>query len=272
MEWNTDDLAPQSRERYVALGQRYGSESVLAQADKALHGRAQHAAVLRVNGFGDEEWQLLAWGRDALAAQCTRRDLAAMARKVGAQRHVDVRRDARRVRLSSRTMLQIAMSRLLDGGASEAAVQVQTALQQTRRLSSVKALPVHLQILLAAMRRPEVAAILASRGGPEAEQRIEHAYDELRASMEERASHTPVTAEAEQRTLLAGLIVALVRSANDAARLAARSLGMPSIAAEFKLTHLAPWRRRQRKTPAPEPTPGAPELAAPGAGAPGPAQ
>jgi len=84
-------------------------------------------------------------------------------------------------------------------------------------------------------------------------QRIEQAHAELRATMEERAGHTPVTLEAEQRNVLAGLIVSLVRSANNAARLAARSQAMPSIAAAFKLTHLAPWRNRgPRKPPAPE--------------------
>lgn len=147
--------------------------------------------------------------------------------------------------------LKISASDSKSLGAGDAARRVQSVLDQTRRLSSVKALPDHLPALLGAMRKPDIASIIAGRGGPRAVQRIEQAQAQLRATMEERASHTPVTAEAEQRNVLAGLIVSLVRSANDAARLAARSQGLPSIAAERKLTHLTPWRTRQRKSSAP---------------------
>lgn len=245
------DLAPQAREVYLALGQRYGSTSVVAQADKTLQGISRHADVLLLAGFGLEDAQILGQARDALVDQCTRRDQAALARRVGASMHTDALRTARRERQSGRTMLQIARGRLVALGAGDAARRVQVALDQTRRLSSVKALPDHLPTLLGAMRQPDVASIIAGRGGPQAVQRMEQALAQLRATMEERASHTPVTAEAEQRNVIAGLIVSLVRSANDAARLAARSQGLPSIAAEFKLTHLTPWRSRQRKSSAP---------------------
>ncbi len=254
MVLNIADLAPQAREDYLALGQRYGYASVLAQADKAQHGLSLYPEALLLQGFGLEDAQILGEARVALIDQCARRDQAAIARKVGARMHVNARRTARRERQSGRTMLRIAVDRLVALGAEDVARLVETALVQTRRLASVKVLPDHLHTLLTAMRHPDVASILAGRGGPQAVQRIEQAHAELRATMEERAGHTPVTVEAEQRNVLAGLIVSLVRSANNAARLAARSQAMPSIAAAFKLTHLTPWRSRgPRKPPAPEP-------------------
>jgi hypothetical protein len=45
--------------------------------------------------------------------------------------------------------------------------------------------------------------------------------------------------------VIEGMLVALVRSAGEAARLASRRLGLPSIAVAFRLTHLAPWRTRR---------------------------
>lgn len=254
-----DDLAPQAREHYLALGQRYGSGSVLAQADKALHGLSLYAAALLLCGFGAEDALLLAESRDALAAQCVRREQAAAARHAGAMMHVDACQRGRRERQTARTMLRIALTRLVALGVEDAARQVQVALQQTRRLARVRALPEHLDILLAAMPQPDVASLIEGRGGPQAVQRAEQARTDLFATLAERASASPVTAEAEQRCLFAGMIVSLVRSANDAARLAARTQGTPSIAAAFKLTHLTPWRNRGRRGPSAPDAPAAAE-------------
>jgi hypothetical protein len=54
--------------------------------------------------------------------------------------------------------------------------------------------------------------------------------------------------------VIEGALDALVRSASEAARVASRHLGLPSISEAFRLTHLAPWgTHRKAATQSPDP-------------------
>jgi hypothetical protein len=252
MAWSIHMLAPGAREHYLVLGRRYTATQVLEQANKALAAYATYGAELAEDGFGAEDGQHLAEVRDALYAQVNLCSLTGVARAVIKQAHVEARRSARQERRSARLLLDIAHVTLRDRGDSETAQAVKTVLGQSHRLRAPADLFNHLQMLHRALTHPAVVPVIASRGGVKATRRLVEARDALQAATRENASHPLVRAEAEQREVIEGMLVALVRSAGEAARLASRRLGLPSIAVAFRLTHLAPWRTR-RKSGAPEP-------------------
>lgn len=246
MAWSIDTLAPEAREHYLALGRRYTAKQVLEQVNKALTAYEMFAAELAEHGFGAEDGQALAEGHDALYAQihlCTR---VGIDRAVSKQAHVDARRAARQERRSVRLLLDIVLVRLRDGDDAETTLAVRSALSQTRRLRAPVDLLVHMETLHRVLIRPAVVSAIASRGGVTATRRLVEARAALNATTRENAGHPSVRAEAEQRELIEGMLVALVRSASEAARLAARRRGQPSIAEAFRLTYLAPWRARRK--------------------------
>jgi hypothetical protein len=109
-----------------------------------------------------------------------------------------------------------------------------------QRLRSPAHLFDHLQALHRVLTLPAVVPVISSRGGDRATRRLVEARDALLAATRENAGHPEVRTEAEAREVI------------EAARLASRRLGLPSIADAFRLTQLAPWRTR-RKPGAPEP-------------------
>jgi hypothetical protein len=262
MAWSIHALAPEAREHYLELGRRYTAAQVLEQANKALTGYAMYAAELADDGFGAEDGQHLAELRDALYEQLFACDRTSIVRAVSKQAQVDARRSARQERRSARLLLDIAHVVLRNGGDTESANAVKVALGQTQRLRSPAHLFDHLQALHRVLTLPAVVPVIASRGGERATRRLVEARDALLAATRENAGHPEVRAEAEAREVIEGVLVSLVRSAAEAARLATRRLGLPSIADAFRLTHLAPWRTRRKPAPQ-EPESPAPEPAAP---------
>jgi hypothetical protein len=266
MAWSIDMLAPEAREHYFELGRRYTAHQVLEQANKTIGAHAKYWAELADDGFGSEDGQQLTELCDVLYAQVTACSGASHARDVIRKTHVAARRSARQERRSVRLLLGIALVKLRDSGDTQTAVAVKTALEQTKRLRSPAELFTHLQLLHAALTHPAVVPVIATRGGARATGRLVEARDALQAATRENAGHPKVRAETEAREVIEGVLVSLVRSAAEAARLASRRLALPSIATAFRLTHLAPWRTRRKPTapppdaPASEPTPGPEEL------------
>ena len=151
--------------------------------------------------------------------------------------------------------------KLRDSGDTHTALAVKTALEQTKRLRSAANLFTHLQLLHGALTHPVVVPVIATRGGDKATRRLVAARDALSQATRENAGHPEVRAKVEAREVIEGVLVSLVRSASESARLASRRLALPSIAKAFRLTHLAPWRSR-RKSDAQEPDASASEPAA----------
>lgn len=142
-----------------------------------------------------------------------------------------------------RTVLGTAWNLLLEQGDEENARMVQVALDDTKKIRDEAALSMQLETLHAMLQHPVVAPLVADRGGPEIAARIQSALDKLSSTSGDHAAQTPVTAAAEQQNILDGIVVTLTRRANAAAQVAAKRLGMPSIAAAFALTHLERTRR-----------------------------
>jgi hypothetical protein len=262
MAWSIDALAPEAREHYLALGRRYTAHQVLQQANKAAGAHAKYAIELAEDGFGIEDGQHLTELRDVLYAQVTVCSEASQARALSKKLHVDSRRSARQERRSARLLLDRALVKLRDSGDSQTALAVKTALEQTKRLRSAADLFTHLELLHGALTHPLVVPVIATRGGARTTRRLVEARDALLAATRENASHPEVRAGVEAREVIEGVLVSLVRSAAEAARLSSRRLALPSIASAFRLTYLAPWRTR-RKPDAPEPDAPAPEPDAP---------
>jgi hypothetical protein len=252
MALDIDELAPEARERYHALGSQYATPNVLAQADRTRAALAKHRAALAPHGFGDEDEQELVEGHTLLRAEELGYVQAESARRVTGLTYADARWNAGEERKSSRVLLKRAYRKLHDKKQFEPARMVESALIDTRRLSADKALPGQLETLRTALSLPAVVAITAGRGGPETLQRLDTAYSDLQGVAAERAGHTPVTTASERRDILDGIVITLARAAYAAATQASRRLRQPSIAAEFELIHLRPSRSSGGATP-PEP-------------------
>jgi hypothetical protein len=269
MAVDLESLAPRARERYLALGPRYPATAVLEQANATMLGLEHHGPALLLHGFGLADARRLRNVRDALLAYLTTRTQARAGRAASRSNHASARRNARQERRCARAVLELAVGDLLEAGA-DAWLVPHTALQQTRRLASNDALPVQMDTLYQALSHAAVAPVVAERGGAEIAQRLSDAREELLACNFENAAHPEVAATAENRNILCGIAITLVRSANAAARVAARRLGQPAIAVAFRLVHLEPPRKKRAAAapPAEKPAPPAGEPTAPEASAP----
>jgi hypothetical protein len=242
-------MSPQARERYLATGIRYATRRVLLQGDKTLQGLAKHAALLVDYGFALRDGERLSEACDRVRALVVGRAQADGSRKLTGEGYRSATRKARNARRSAITALSASVPELLEQGAEEVAQLVQTTLDATSHLPGEEALPKQLQMLLDVLTDPAVAETVADRGGPSIATRLELARADILKAMRERAGQTPVSAVAEERDLLEGIVVSLARSANAAARVAARSLGQPSIALDFELTYLDGSRNAGRAEP-----------------------
>ena len=265
MTLDIDSMAAAARAHYLAIGERYATPSVLAQADKSIRGLDLHAAALVPDGFGLGDGQRLIEGRALLYAKATGKSLAVGTRKVTTSLRGSARRRSRQERRSGRIVLGTARVLLLEQGDEDTALMLKVALDQTKTLPEDARLPVQLETLHAMLVHPAVVPLVESRGGVEIAARIQATLEKLSGASGAHAAQTPVTAAAEQQNILDGIVVSLARSANAAAQVAAKRLGMPSIAAAFSLTHLEPARRSAAPAPEAPEAPESPEApAAPG--------
>jgi hypothetical protein len=250
MAVDIDGMSPEARAFYLAIGERYATADVLAQADMTMHGLSLYAAQLVPCGFGEEDAQDFGDGREALRAQESGGGQTSTDRKVISQNADDVIESAKQRRLRAITILKSSQRVLRQRGNRTALSLVQKTLSDTSALIDDTQLPVHLARLQTALEDPAVAAVVAGRGGTQAVADLTDLQPAVRAAQSDRTEHPAVTAAAERRDILDGFVVTLARTARAASRVAARQLGQPAIAAAFALVHLHP--RRTRKTPGPD--------------------
>ena len=251
-------MSPQARERYLALGRRYATRRVLLQGDKTSQGLAKHAALLVPNGFALRDGTRLAEACDQVRALVVGRAQAGGSRKLTGEGYQTAARTGRNARRSAITALTASEPELLEQGDEAVAQLVQTVLASTSLLPGSEALPTQLQMLFDVLVHPTVAAAAVDRGGPGIVGRLHSARTDMLTAIRERAGHTPVSAVAEERDILEGIVVSLARSANAAARVTARALGQPSIARDFALTYLEASRRSGDEDPETPAEPGEP--------------
>jgi hypothetical protein len=242
-------MTAQALEYYLSIGIRYPTQNVLLQGDKTQQGLAKHAALLVDYGFALRDGARMVEACERVRASVVGRALAGGSRKLTGKNYRSASRKARLARRSAITALSAAIPELLEDGHEEVVQLVQTTLEATSALPGAEELPKPLQLLFDVLIHPIVAAATVDRGGPGIVGRLDASRTAMVAALRERAGQSPVSAAAEERDILEGIVVSLARSASAAARVAARSLGQPSIALDFKLTYLDPYRTAGAEDP-----------------------
>lgn len=241
-------LAPKAREKYLAIGQRYATADVLAQADKTLAALAKYGALLVVYGFGSNDGVRLVERRDTLLEHATNQLQVSGNRKNNRKSYLTILRQAKDERLSVRTVLELTGDDLLEAGEDDAAKPIRTVLDDTSAEAEDAALLKQLKALHAVLAVPVLAPFIAPRGGVEILARLATAQTDLRGALSGRNGDPEIAAASEVRDILDGMVVTSCRAARAAARVAARAHGQPAIARAFKLDLL----RRSRDNTAPD--------------------
>lgn len=264
MALDIDGMSPEAHEYYLVLGERYATPDVLAQADMTLAGLVLYAVFLAPCGFGADDWQDMIEGREVLRAEESGGAQTSTDHKATTLNATDVIESAKQRRQDAITILKGTQRVSRQRGNKNAMAMVKSALSKTSALPDDSALPAQLSVLQVALEDPALADVLAGRGGPECATDLAALQPTVRAALSDRTSAPAITAAAQRRDILDGILVTLARQARAAARRAARKHGQPAIAAAFELIHLEPKRRKAPRADVPEvPEPPAAEPAAP---------
>lgn len=247
MPFDIDQLTPEERERYHTLGQKYKTPDVLAQASKTLRAHELYGLLLVLCGFGLDDGALLLELRDLLRETDGGHLQAVDDRKLLGNTYASAKQEAKDERSSARTLASLIVSPLNRLGQTELAQRTSLALKQTSKVEGDKQLLDQLKSLHELLSLPEMAEVIANRGGPQIVAGLKSSHDTLLALVQQRAGQPEVPAAAARRDILDGAVVSLCRAARDASKIAARRLGRPEIAEAFKLDLL----RRSRKGGAP---------------------
>ena len=249
MPFDVESLTPQERARYLALGRQYTTPDVLAQASKSLRGYEIYGHLLAAHGFGPDDGALLFERREFLRESDTGHIQAVDDRRFLGKTYQTIKRDALDERISARTLLGMSIAPLTKSNQHELARRAELLLQKTSNVSDDKQLVDQLDNFHDLLSAPELASIIATRGGPRILAGLKTTHDDLIAAVQERAGKPEVSSAAEHRDILDGAVIVLCRAARDASRVAARRHGQPAIAAAFKLDLLRGSRRNAPTDP-----------------------
>ncbi|MDI3291119.1 hypothetical protein [Polyangium sp. 15x6] len=240
MPINLETIPKTRRLTLIRLGEQFGSQDTLDQANQTLGAYEKHAPPLRMSGFGAKHAAELAGARDGLVEAGVGREAAKGKKKVTGEAYVKAYNQAATARINARTVLAGVKEDLEASGESEeATATVAAALRQTRSAAK-KAEPLAQQLALLAdtLKHPAVAAMAADQGGPEALVDVQASIPVLRKADQEDVGGRGTPVETETLDLLDGIIVQLVRRARRAALAASKRLGNPAMAEAFKLDKL----------------------------------
>lgn len=265
MALDIDGMSPEAHAFYLAVGERYPTPDVLAQIDMSLAGLVLYRALLALCGFGEEDEQEMVEARDLLRIEESGGAQTVTDRKATTLNAADVIDAAKQRRQDAITILKGTQRVSRQRGNKAGMAAVKSALSKTSALTEDSQLPSHLAVLQVTLVDPAVVGIVARRGGPECAADLATLQPAVRDALEARTSAPAVTAAAQRRDILDGILVTLARQARAAARRAARKHGQPAIAAAFDLIHLEPRRRKTPDAEVPEvPEPPAAEPPVPG--------
>jgi len=231
-----------ARTRQIRLGQQFGSQDTLDQANQTILAYATHGVALAPYGFTTLDAQRLADARDLLVTSGVGRQTARGQKKVTGQAYTDALKTAQASRLSARAILAGVEEDLEESptpGAEDAARLVATTLTQTRAASDkAEKLAQQLDQLAATLQHPSIAPTATPRGGPEAIATLTAAAAALRKADQDDATIRGTPAETQRLDQIDGIIVRLARRARKAALAAAKATGNPALAEAFRLDKL----------------------------------
>lgn len=238
MALNLDAYPPKVKAQQIKLGQQFGSQDTLAQAQQTLDSYAKHGAALGPR-FAAADALRLADARDLLITAGVGREVVRGQKKVTSKAYVDAVKDGQAERLDARALVEALKDDLEEAGNEAAAAIISAALKQTQVASDeAEALAKQLDVLKGALENTEVATAAAGRGGPAAVTELTTAATKLRAADQADAGVQGTPAETQKLDQIDGIIVRLVRRARRAAIAAGRKKGDEALADAFKLDKL----------------------------------
>jgi hypothetical protein len=235
-------ITPEVRAAYIERGSQVTPNAALRQARRTLTSLGTHGTKLAAFGFVAGDASALADARDALIAGGVGRTVKRSSKKTATSAQADALRRAGAARLQTLNLLRVG-ARVLEGdaseGAPEARLAIATALAQ-HAVAPEKAdlMADQIDALLSVLNDKKVAEALKERGGPKLALALPDHISALRGSAQLTAVRRGTPEETEVLRVISGIIVGLVRSANNAARSAATALGEPAIAKAFRLDAL----------------------------------
>lgn len=244
---HVSSLAPEAREHYRVLGERVATPDAVAQANKTLRAFEHFGVQVSEHGYGVDDHGRLSDAHETLLARHTDRSGAMDASKLAGVTYSAALRGAKHERQSARTLCNTCISPLRDEGKVQDAQRLETLLKQTKAAPDDNTLLDHIKRLQAILAEPALMPLFATRGGPSISARLETSRVTLLGAIRDRAAHPDVSVASEERNIIEGIIVVNCRNAYAAARVAARRLGQPHIANEFKLVY---FRSNTRSAPA----------------------
>jgi len=231
-----------TRSKQIRLGQQFGSQDTLDQANQTLHAYAVHGVALTPYGFTTLDAERLADARDLLLADGVGRQTARGQKKVTSQAYADAVKAGQAARLSARSILTGVEEDIEESaapGAEDAARLIAAALRTTRAGSDqAEKLAQQLDQLASTLQHAAVAPVAASRGGADAIARLTAASAALRKADQDDATVRGTPAETQRLDQIDGIIVRLARRARHAALAAARATGDAALVEAFKLDKL----------------------------------
>lgn len=242
MAINLDKIPKFRRLKLIALGQQFGSQDTLDQANQTLSAYAKHAAQLTLLGFAAQHATELTEARDGLEQAGVGREEAKGKKKVTAEAYVEAFLLGTTSRIRTRAVL-VGVKEDFEGREDDAAVEAQrilsAALRQTRAAAkNAEPLAQQLALLAGVLKNPVIAGEASGQGGPEALADVEAAIVALRKADQEDVGGRGTPMETQTLDLLDGIIVQQVRRARRAAVAAAKQTGNPALVDAFKLDKL----------------------------------
>jgi hypothetical protein len=242
MSLDLDKMPQAERRNCIKLGEQFGSQDTLDQANQTLKACGTHAATIAKFGFTAKQAKRLEEARDGLVEAGVGRDAAKGSKKVNSQAYKAAMNQGLTARITARTVLQAVAEDLAgsdDAAAVNALHNARAALMQTP-VAPADADPLANQLttLVSALKQKDVAGAAADQGGPEAAAEAEAAIAALRKADQEAVGVRGTPVETAQLDLLDGIIVQLVRRARRAAVAAGKQFGNPALAEAFKLDKL----------------------------------
>lgn len=249
MTLDLDAFSPAARARQIKVGQSFGSQDTLNQANRTLAAFGDYGAQVTSFGFNAKDAQQLKDARDMLVAAGVDRESSRGKKKVTSQALTGALKQGQQARLRARAILHGVLEDLEDLGAADAERTVTTALQQTAATpDTAERLAAQLERLAQTMTADGIAAVAAERGGPDAVTVLGQAAAGLRSADQNNAVGRGTPAETQRLDQIDGIIVRLARRARKAAVVAGRELGNPALAQAFRLDQL--YRSRGGTAPA----------------------
>jgi hypothetical protein len=243
-------MSASGREFLARIGRRFGSEEVLAQARRTLGAHERFGAQVRLHGFSEADAKLLAAATESAATRAASGAASgAQARtrarpKVTDANYVHALEQAKNGRTRARSVLTSAYRRLRMTGGAEAEPVM---LAITRVLTETsgpggddRVYAGELERLIAVLSEPALRDTIADSGGPQALAKASAALATLtRVDSDELDAACEPVPDNLDADAIDGMIVELVRTAQFAAKAAAKELGNRNIAVEFRLRLLA---------------------------------